>query len=66
MEDGFANSVIKHHVNKYRPYGDTESFVIKVGQLPGDFSESDCWIFNRIRIIYKPDGVIYSGPWWGK
>lgn len=90
MEDGFANSAIKHHVNNTRPYGDVESFVIKVGQLPGDFSESNCWIFynvfrevnerycsviplvphtgflNRIRIIYKPDGVIFSGPWWGK
>jgi hypothetical protein len=37
MEDGFANSVIKHDVNKYRPFGDTESFVIRVGQPPGDF-----------------------------
>lgn len=39
MEDGFANSAIKHHVNNTRPYGDVESFVIKVGQLPGDFLE---------------------------
>jgi hypothetical protein len=37
MEDGFANSAIKHHVNKYRPFGDMESFVMKVGRLPGDF-----------------------------
>jgi hypothetical protein len=45
MEDGFANSAIKYHVDNTRPYGDVESFVIIVGQLPGDFSESNCWIF---------------------
>lgn len=30
MEDGFANSAIKHHVNNTRPYGDVESFVVVV------------------------------------
>lgn len=47
MEDGFANSAIKHDVNKYRPFGDTESFVIKVSQVPGDF-EFNCWIFYDV------------------
>ena len=48
MEDGFANSAIKHHVDNTRPYGDVESFVIKVGQLPGDFSESNLLDFYNV------------------
>jgi hypothetical protein len=47
MEDGFANSATKHDVNKYRPFGDMESFVIKVSQVPGDF-EFNCWIFYDV------------------
>ena len=47
MEDGFANSAIKHDVNKYRPFGDTESFVIKVSQA-GRLLEFNCWILCNL------------------
>jgi hypothetical protein len=62
-----------------------ESFVIKVGRLPGGFWSPIAGFYNvfrdvdernssvillvphtgflnRIRIIYKPDGVIFSAP----